>query len=293
MDWNGGFGTPDQEPFSKRDSRRRGRGGLWAFFALTFLISWGVPGAFLFLSQRLIWIPFSLDMYSPLYFIAVWGPAIAAVSVIATTERSGSVRAFFRRMLDWRIRPSWRLFALAGIPTLNFFGAVIEAALGNPHAMEWYSGPSSALAAAFLLRATAGPVEELGWRGFALPRMQQLMHPVKALLLLALIHAVWHAPVFLVGRFAHFGTPLSFPIAFARFAINILIVTTFINTAYNANNGSVTVAFLIHWMLNGVYPWESDGDGMTGQVIATGTAAAIMLATAGRRWLRPENAAKD
>jgi hypothetical protein len=68
-------------------------------------------------------------------------------------------------------------------------------------------------------------------------------------------------------------------------------VTVFLNVAYNATGGRLASAFLIHWMLNGLYPWEGDADGMTGQVVATGAAAAGMAATAGRKWLRAEHAA--
>lgn len=76
-----------------------------------------------------------------------------------------------------------------------------------------------------------------------------------------------------------------------RFYANIVIITVFMNVAYNASRGTLTGAFLIHWMLNGIYPWEGAADRLTGQVITTGLVAAVMLLTVGRTWLRRENAA--
>lgn len=261
------------------------------FLLLTFLVSWGIPGAVLLAATVWNQVPFSLAMYSPLYYVGVWGPAIAALILVGREAGAAGVGRYLGRLLDWRIGWRWWLFTLAGIPALYFLGALAEYGIGRSDAVGWYRGSWLALAGAFLLRATAGPVEELGWRGFALPLLQRRMTPVRALLVLAAVHTLWHAPVFLVGQFAHFGTALPFPVALLRFLLNIAGITVFLNVAYNANGGSLTIAFLIHWMLNGIYPWEGEADTFSGQVVVTGAAAVVMLMMVGRTWLRPERAA--
>ena len=264
------------------------------FLILTFAISWGVPAIGLLLTETIPGFPFSLEMYTPFYYIAVWGPAIAALIVIGRSAGTRGVRSHLARLLDWRLGARWWLFALAGIPAMYLGGALVEALLlGTPDAIEWRDGAWGALLVTFLMRATAGPVEELGWRGFAQPVLQRRYSPVAALVILAVVHTVWHAPAFLIGFASdtHFATELSFPVALARFAVGIAFITVFMNIAYNATGGKVTSAFLIHWMLNGVYPWEGTADLMTGQVIVTGAVAIVMLLTSTRKWLRPENAA--
>ena len=111
------------------------------------------------------------------------------------------------------------------------------------------------------------------------------------ILVLGLIHGLWHVPVFVVGQFAHFGTELPFALALFRFMAQVLVVTVFFAIAYNAAGGSLTLAFLIHWMLNGIYPWEGDADRLTGQTIVMGVVAVVMALTIGRKWLKPEYAA--
>ena len=270
------------------------KGSLAPYLILTFSISWGIPAIGILLATAFPGFPFSLEMYTPFYYVAVWAPAIAAVIVIGRSAGADAVKAHLRRMLDWRLGARWWLFALAGIPAMYFGGALIEMTLlGTQDAIAWHEGAWFPLIAAFLMRATAGPVEELGWRGFAQPVLQRRFSPAKTLIILAAIHSVWHAPAFLIGFASdtHFATGLSFPVAMARFTLGIFFITVFMNVAYNATGGRVTSAFLIHWMLNGVYPWEGSADLMTGQVIVTGVVATIMLLSPTKRWLQSRNAA--
>jgi membrane protease YdiL (CAAX protease family) len=267
---------------------------LASFFLLSFVISWGIPGAGLELAHFFPAFPFSLEMYTPFYYIGVWGPAIAALIVIGHHNGLSGIRAYAGRMLDWHLGAHWWLFALLGIPAMYLGGAIIEHTLLNSsQALGWYEGAWLSFLVAFAMRATAGPIEEIGWRGFALPIMQQHMSPSAALVVLALIHTLWHAPAFLVGFASdtHFATEMPFWAAIGRFMVNIFIITVFMNIAYNATGGKLTSAFLIHWMLNGIYPWEGGADTMTGQVIVTGIVAAVMLSLVAPKWLKPENAA--
>jgi len=265
-----------------------------SFLLLTFAISWGIPGAGMLLAMWIPGFPFTLEMYTPFYYVGVWGPGIAAFILIGRARGWAGVKAYAGRMLDWRLGWWWG-FALLVIPLLYLSGALIEHTLGTPGALEWYRGSWGALALAFLLRATAGPVEELGWRGYALPLLQRSISPWAAVLVLAAIHALWHAPAFVVAFASdtHFGSELPLHLALGRFALNIFAITVFMNVAWNATGGRVTSAFLIHWTLNGIYPWEGPADVMMGQNIALLVAAGIMAATVGRRWLKPENAVRE
>lgn len=270
--------------FDSRDFR--------TFLVLTFVISWGVAGLGIVIAQILPTFPFSLEMYTPFYYVAVWGPAIAALIVIGRKFGLRGIATYLSRMGNWRLGARWWLFIVVGIPAMHFGAAAVEATLlGTTDAISWRDTAWLPLIIAFLLRATAGPVEELGWRGFAQPLLQRRFSPAQVLVIIAVVHTIWHAPAFLIGFASdtHFATGLPFSLALARFAVNITAITVFMNIAYNATGGKLTSAFLIHWMLNGVYPWEGVADLMSGQAIVMGTVAVIMLASPARRWLRREN----
>ncbi len=263
---------------------------LFSFFLLTFAFSWGIPAAGLILAGLIPSFSFSLKMYTPFYFIAVWGPAISAFLIMLKLYGLKGVRSYAARILDWKIGGFWWIFALIGIPAIYFSGALLELAMGTADSLSWYRGSWFLFVFLFFLRATAGPVEEFGWRGFAQPLMQRYMSPVKVVIVLALIHSLWHAPAFIItfASDTHFASSMPLPAALARFTANIFIITVFMNIAYNSTGGRITSAFLIHWMLNGFYPWKGTADFMTGQTIVAGFAAIILL-TLSSKWLKKKN----
>jgi membrane protease YdiL (CAAX protease family) len=96
---------------------------------------------------------------------------------------------------------------------------------------------------AFLLFAVLGLFgEEPGWRGFALPRLQQRYGPVRGSALLGFLHGIWHFPAFFVaGALAPFS-----PLSFATFLL-VAIAGTFTYTwIYNNTRASILLAILTH-----------------------------------------------
>jgi len=143
------------------------------FFLLTFGISWGLPSILFVIAQIDPTFTFSLELYSPLYYVVVWSPAFSALVVIAKRQGLGSVMLFIRRLFHWRVGFRWYALALILIPALYFAASDLMWTSGEQNAFGFYEGTFiQFLFAAVLLRATAGPVEELGWRGFALPILQ-------------------------------------------------------------------------------------------------------------------------
>jgi membrane protease YdiL (CAAX protease family) len=85
----------------------------------------------------------------------------------------------------------------------------------------------------------AGTGEEFGWRGFALQRLQQLMTPLRATLIVAFFHLLWHAPTYWLGQGMH-----NVPAIWAAF---FLLPWTIIFTwAYNRSKGSILVSIFFH-----------------------------------------------
>jgi membrane protease YdiL (CAAX protease family) len=152
---------------------------LTVFFVVAYVWGWGVfiPMAVLHLDLR--WT-----------VLATLGPTVAAV--IARHVEAGDYRAF-------RIRGPWfRVIGatVAGVMLIVIAFAVLPAvATADARTLHW-----SVLASlSFYNYSTllGGPLfEEPGWRGFALPRLQARLGPVRASILLALVWAGWHAPLF-------------------------------------------------------------------------------------------------
>lgn len=214
------------------------------FFLTTFALAWLVPGALLLLSSLTGAFRLDYTLYSPVYYLAVWSPAIAAVAVTAAFGGSGALPGFAARALRWRCSPTLYAAALILIPSVYLAAAALWSTLG----FDAFGAPaelSSYLAGAVLV-ATAGPLEEIGWRGFALPRLQRRFSGLSAALLLGCIWALWHLPLFVVGGFQ--------PVEFLTFALQILSLSVILSVFFNASGGCVVLAMLIHWLTNFPYP---------------------------------------
>ncbi|SFR30360.1 CPBP family intramembrane glutamic endopeptidase [Halorubrum sodomense] len=172
--------------------------------------------------------------------LGAFGPA--AAGAIVTRLRGESVRSWLTATLDWRRKLRWYGLALA-VPAVATVGvaAVVFALADVPDAAS-----IARLAPLFgvnLILATlfTGGNEELGWRGFALPRLQRRYSALTAALVVGAIWAVWHAPMFAFGVYR-----LS-PVLYAASVCCFSVVLTWY---YNASDGCVPGAMLLHGTLN-------------------------------------------
>ena len=113
------------------------------------------------------------------------------------------------------------------------------AALGGPSYLPSY------LVSFALVTVLGGPLlEEGGWRGFALPRMERLHGPLLASLIVGVLWALWHLPEFLVSSWtASMGGGILSIILFTLGAITFTIVITWV---FNNTRASLLLAILVH-----------------------------------------------
>src|SRR5918995_2136365 len=159
------------------------------FFCLAFATSWTLmTPAMVAGLDSLAAIPF---------FLGVWAPAAAAAVVVRVT--GGSIKAWLRDIMRWRVPARYYLFAL-GFPVVLAALASAEFALAGESLEFGLVGERAASFLPLLLfcfLVNGGP-EEPAWRGFALPRLQKRHSPIKATLFLGTIWGLWHLPLLLV-----------------------------------------------------------------------------------------------
>lgn len=235
-----------QDPTDERVSERY---ALLEFFALAFLITWGL--IFLFLRFPF---PFLLrfgepDVGKPFYrvywHICVYAPAISAFFVIARRHGVAAVGAYARRALRWQVGARWYLLVLAGFPAFYAVDRIIFTVLGG-NVPAYRFEPWYAVIPAILLSIVANPapVEELGWRGFALPLLQRKFSALNASVILGLIWGAWHLPVFFV-----YGAPYT-PATIPLYAVQAISLSIIMTALYNATGGNILLAFLFHWQIH-------------------------------------------
>lgn len=226
--------TPTDQPTTWPPMR-----ALVPFTLITFGLAWGVLALFIFLPGPMAAAVGPLTGDHPLFFLAVYAPAIAAVVIITAGSGVSGLRRYLGKAARWRCSWPWAVFLLLGVPAVFYAGAAMKGSLMAP------SVPLLAL----LLAAVKGPVEELGWRGFALPVLQRRLAPAWASLVLGLVWGVWHLPAFLLA-----GTQQS-AWSFTPFLIGTVAISVVATALFNATRGSMLLAAVLHFQLmNPLWP---------------------------------------
>jgi membrane protease YdiL (CAAX protease family) len=175
------------------------------------------------------------------------GPSLSAVIMTATTEGRDGVRRLLGRLALWRVGMPWYLFSLLGVPLIMLLGTMIYS--GNLPNLGALGGPSyllSYLATYVFVMALGGPLfEEMGWRGFALARMEALHGPLLASVILGVLWALWHLPEFLVPSWAASSGGGGI-LGITLFIVTAITFTIVITWVFNNTRASVLLAILVH-----------------------------------------------
>jgi membrane protease YdiL (CAAX protease family) len=236
---------------SVRSVRKRiGEHPVLAFFIGAYAITWGIWFPVLTAIDR-GWIAY--DTTAILVLVAgSFGPPVSAA--IVTYLTGGSLKGWFSQVLRWRVAPRWWLAAL-GLPLVLYaLMAGVHLLLGGE--LNWGEvNPLASIPLAYLnIFIWGGGNEELGWRGFALPYLQERYSALVSSLVIGVVWAVWHAPAGIIERGVT-GWAVDLPI-YAVIVVGISIVATLL---YNSTGGSVLLTMVFHAGVNagqGLYPVE-------------------------------------
>jgi membrane protease YdiL (CAAX protease family) len=195
---------------------------------------------FFILAYALTWPLIPLVSVSPLWgFPALFGPALAAVIVAALTDGRPGLRDLLGRLVRWRVGVRWYAVAL-GLPmVLALTAAGLNLLLGAQTSVN-FGGLSVLNFVVFVLIVG----EELGWRGYALPRLLAERSALAASLILGALWGAWHLPTFFVPGAPQYGLP------FYVFVVLIVAYSVVIGWVYVHARGSVLVASLLHGAIN-------------------------------------------
>ncbi len=245
---------------------------LLAYATLTFAISWG--GILAVLAAR----GFDLSTPGPSelgvdFALMLLGPSVAGLTLTALCGGRAGLRDVWARCLRWRTGPGWYAVVLLTAPLLLLAILLCFTALVSP---VFAPGLQWALFGAGLI---AGSFEEIGWTGFATPRLLVWCHAGMAGLLLGLIWAFWHLLVDFRYNIAAMGVvwPLEFTVVYIATLTPYRILMTWIYS----KTGSVLLAILMHasftgWLLV-LFPAVSLSQSLLWQ---TAFAAVLWLAAA-------------
>jgi CAAX protease family protein len=196
--------------------------------------------AFFVLAYAMTWPLIPLVSVSPLLGLpALFGPALAAVIVAAVTDGGPGLRDLLGRLARWRVGTRWYAVAL-GLPlVLALTAAGLNLLLGAQTSIN-FGGLSFLNFVVFVLIVG----EELGWRGYALPKLLAERSALAASLILGALWGAWHLPTFFVPGAPQYGLP------FSAFLLLTVAYSVVIGWLFVQARGSVLIASLLHGAIN-------------------------------------------
>jgi membrane protease YdiL (CAAX protease family) len=231
---------------------------LLVFFLLAFGISW------------IVWIPLTMASHGLIAFqipigivglLGAFGPSLAAIIITRAREGKAELHNLLRRLLLWRVDVRWYLFVLLWPPILSLAttgGHILLGGLSpdfnDPLVLSAYPlppeakafGPWPLLPFVFLHQMLmSSPMgEEIGWRGFALPRLQRGRNALISSVILGLLWFVWHLPLYLNREHPLFNQFLGWLVL--SFVADAILFTW----VYNNTEGSLLLPLLLHTSMN-------------------------------------------
>jgi membrane protease YdiL (CAAX protease family) len=207
------------------------------FFLLTYAFTW----AFF-----LVAMPMPSGPRTVLILVGALGPSLIAIVLTARSDGRAGVKELLGRLLKWRVKLRWYAFALGYMAAVKLTVAVIFR-IGHgrwPHFGE--HSVATILVLIVVVGIIGGPLgEEIGWRGYALPRLAQRFGLAPAGLMLGLVWSFWHLPLFLLSVGGdQFGQ--SFP----TYLLQVTALSVAMAWLMGNTGGSLLLAVLFHSAIN-------------------------------------------
>jgi uncharacterized protein len=260
---------------------------LAAGLLLMFLLTWPID-----LANSGI-LPFRVPF--AVYIFLGWGFIFAALLMTAITLGKQAAIDLLKRFLIWRVHWKWYLAAFLLFPAIYAGAVLLHAALArtppdfNTVMAYQIFGPAAnlpLLVLPFFLFDAITNGEEMGWRGYVLPRLQARTSALAASLILGLIWGFWHLP-------KYFASGSTGP--FGLFMVKMMAESVLYTWLYNRTKGSLLLVTILHAAGNTAGVFLPVGSALSGQnlnVMFVAIMLEILLAlgiTIHRRsiWLTP------
>jgi membrane protease YdiL (CAAX protease family) len=213
-----------------------------SFFLFACAFSWILWGLML-ASQRGA-LPFAF----PVNWSGSFGPFAGAVVTAAVLGGKRGLRDLLGPVFRARFAPGWYFFVLVGCVLLFAVALVVYALLGKDLAFDRQvarNGLAQLPLYYVIIFFAGGPLgEEIGWRGFALPRLLERRGRLGASLVVAVMWFIWHVPLFWIEGAAQKGS--SIPV----FAILVLANAVIFTWVYVGSGRSLLSVLLLHASIN-------------------------------------------
>ncbi|UWG46870.1 Metal-dependent membrane protease, CAAX family [Halanaeroarchaeum sp. HSR-CO] len=209
------------------------------FLIVTYAFTWTIQGLLAVSGMEASW------THSILIGFGAFGPPVGAAVVVWAS--GGSLRTWISQIFAWRIGTRWWLVAF-GLPVVILaVGSAIYVLAGGPVDFGTFPSPLVLLFVLAWGTVWGGGQEELGWRGFMLPVLQERYSALAASFAVGGAWALWHLPLLLNATTTHGGWSLSQQLLWG---VTIFAGSILWTWMYNSSGGSVLAVAVFHAGIN-------------------------------------------
>src|SRR5574337_1768440 len=234
-----------------------------AYYLVTLLISWGGLVLMLGGPNRISSQPNNFPFLS-LYLLTVSGPSLAGILLTGIFDGKKGYRDFVSRLIKWRVKGKWYAVAVLIAPVSVFTTLLVLSLFSPVFVPGIFRTGENPIASAFgipggdkmtlflfvlVLGLFNGFVEELGWTGFATPKLRMKHSVMAAGINLGFMWGLWHLLSNYIGSAADTGT-LALSLYLLVMLFSFLPPFRIIMTWVYDHTGSLFIAILMHASLN-------------------------------------------
>jgi membrane protease YdiL (CAAX protease family) len=207
---------------------------LLVYFFVAFAVTWTCWIA-------VITIPLRGALGSGVILAGVFAPSFAGIIVTTWTEGSAQTIVLLSQIFRWRVAPGWYLLAVSYMASVKLLAAVVHRLLTG----AWPTFGHMPLPLIIIIISTPFQSgEEIGWRGYALPRLAEHIGVAPASVLLGAIWACWHLPQFFIPGDDTSGQ------SFFIWSIQVIAVSIAMAWVFVGTKGNLLLAMIMHSAIN-------------------------------------------
>jgi membrane protease YdiL (CAAX protease family) len=178
-----------------------------------------------------------------LFLLGTFAPGLIALAFTEKIEGRSTTRVLFGRVFKWDVGIRWYMFAIAYLAVVKMTAALLHRVFTG----VWPTFGSEAwyvMAGAVLISTWAQAGEEIGWRGYAVPRLSDHFGLASASIIVGVIWASWHIPIFFFREADVYGQ--SFPL----YLLEVTAISVTMAWLYWRTGGSLLLVMILHAAVN-------------------------------------------
>jgi membrane protease YdiL (CAAX protease family) len=248
------------------------------FFALVYVVSW-ICWLFVAWLGGGTFAPNSsvAAIAAPIFYVGVFAPAIVALLLSIFERGRPGAAELLKQIANFPKQARWYVFAILYMAAIKLSAAVLHRLAFNAWP-AFGTEPLILMAIATMISTPFQAGEEIGWRGYALPRLSARFGSARASLLLGVLWAVWHLPQFYIADADTYHQ------SFLVWSAQVVAMSVTFAWLYARSGGSLLLVMLLHSAINNSKDVVPSGVGNPPGVFSL-HASAVSWLSLGLLWL--------